>query len=329
MTYDLPQRKRVISDVWRGFSMAWIARQRYSPSLTTIKAWVRTFRRYASYATPSGGRRLRRRKILRAHQDLLIDFLEKVNPTLYLDEMQRWLHRQVMVKYSASGICAMLICRGVTRKKLSLISSRRCELERNRFMRFIQFRVEASQVVCLDETRKDSRCCYRRYGRGRGRRVVMGCNMLTQLWSFSALGIMSIDGMLDVAIHNVRGVTAQMFFDDCFYHVLPLCNPFPGPKSVIILDNSLLHYCPGLRQLFESNGVVVQHTSAYSYDLMPIEKAFSKAKAILQRQDSDEINANPRLALRRALMSVNANDAAGYYRSCGFEVTEVAPGIFI
>ena len=135
--------------------------------------------------------------------------------------------------------------------------------------------------------------------------------------------------MLYVVIHNIRVVTAQMFFDVCFYHVLPLCNPFPGPKLVIILDNSLLHYCPGLRQLFESNGVVVQHTSAYSYDLMPIEKAFSKAKAILQRQDSDEINANPRLALRRALMSVNANDAAGYYRSCGFEVTEVAPGIFI
>ena len=135
--------------------------------------------------------------------------------------------------------------------------------------------------------------------------------------------------MLDAVIHKVKGVTSKMFFDDCIFHVLPLTNPYPGPRSIVLLDNSILHYCHGLRELFQQHGVIVQHTSAYSYDLMPIEKAFSKAKAILQRQDDAEIAVDPRLALRRALLSVNANDAAGYYRSVGISVIEVSPGVYI
>ena len=254
-----------------------------------------------------------------------------MNPVLYLDKMQLLLKKTFGVTYPVQRICCVLLRRNFTRKVLSIIASRRCAYERSIFMRVITVHLNASQLVCIDETRKQSKDCFRLRGRGRrGDRVRMERNHHWSVWSFSALGIMSIDGMLDCAIHKVRGVTAKMFFDDCVYHVLPLMNPFPAPRSVILLDNSVLHWCTGLYELFQSNGILVQHTSAYSYDLMPIEKALSKAKAVLQRQDNDEIAANPRLALRRALMSNGPDDAAGYFRSCfgpGY-VAEIAPGIY-
>jgi len=52
-----------------------------------------------------------------------------------------------------------------------------------------------------------------------------------------------------------------------------------------------VHGCSGL---YRSKDILVQHTcqhtSAYSYDLI-FEKTLSKAKAILQRQDTNEIAA--------------------------------------
>ena len=59
---------------------------------------------------------------------------------------------------------------------------------------------------------------------------------------------------------------------------------------------------------------------AYSYDLNPIEKAFSKVKALLRRyrRFSEQ---RPRAALAAAPQSsVSARDARGYYRSCGWDV---------
>ena len=62
-----------------------------------------------------------------------------------------------------------------------------------------------------------------------------------------------------------------------------------GREPVAFEDN--VHGCSGL---YRSKDILVQHTcqhtSAYSYDLI-FEKTLSKAKAILQRQDTNEIAA--------------------------------------
>ena len=58
---------------------------------------------------------------------------------------------------------------------------------------------------------------------------------------------------------------------------------------------------------------------AMSYDLNPIERAFSKVKARLRR-DRALSAAHPRLALATALRSISARDARGYFRSVGWHV---------
>jgi hypothetical protein len=62
--------------------------------------------------------------------------------------------------------------------------------------------------------------------------------------------------------------------------------------------------------------------------MMPIESAFSKAKAWLRR-NREISKRNPRVALKRALFSVSADDAAGYYRRCGWNVLEILPRLYL
>lgn len=99
---------------------------------------------------------------------------------------------------------------------------------------------------------------------------------------------------------------------------------------MVVLDNAAVHWAPGFKTMIESKGARVLYLPAYSYDKMPIEKAFSKTKALLERlhrTDRDYVYAWPERALRNALMAVTADDARGYFRSCGWPTPEeILPG---
>jgi hypothetical protein len=108
---------------------------------------------------------------------------------------------------------------------------------------------------------------------------------------------------------------------------------FPAPRSVLVLDNAAVHWAPELVDLVEARGARVVYLPAYSYDKMPIEKAFSKAKAQLQRRggashpDRAFVHEWPEQALKNALLSATASDARGYFASCGWPApTELFPG---
>ena len=56
----------------------------------------------------------------------------------------------------------------------------------------------------------------------------------------------------------------------------------------------------------------------------PIEMAFSKVKAWLQRHGAQpEYAADPRFALKSAIASVTSDDACGYMNHCGFPCSKV------
>ena len=80
------------------------------------------------------------------------------------------------------------------------------------------------------------------------------------------------------------------------------------------------------RQLIESTGAILVMLPAYSYDLNPIEHASSKVKARLIRNRT-LARRHPRLALYKAMMSVNTDDAVVYFRHCGYEVLELPQGL--
>jgi len=267
--------------------------------------------------------------MLRRHVLFIIDFLKTIDPTLYLDEMRDLIIRFFGRKYRIGLICATLIRFGVTRKKLSLIADRRNEYERSVYMQMVQARVQAGQVVCFDEARIDAASEDRDYARGEERRVNGMRGMVRGARGHSVLAVLSLRGMLDVAISSARGITGPAFMEDFEAIVLPRLGRWPSEEnSVVLCDNAIIHYMPDLHRLITAAGALLLYLPSYGYDKQPVEKVFSKTRLWLAR-NREISRSDPRLEIRRACMSVTHRDAAGYFQSCGIEVTEIADGLYI
>jgi transposase len=87
--------------------------------------------------------------------------------------------------------------------------------------------------------------------------------------------------------------------------------------DVVIMDNLSPHQSELTLSLIEQAGAEVLFLPAYSPDLNPIEKMWSKIKACLR---SAEARTQPALieAIALALASVTRQDAMNWFASCGY-----------
>jgi transposase len=89
----------------------------------------------------------------------------------------------------------------------------------------------------------------------------------------------------------------------------------PGDK--VVMDNLSPHKSDPTLALITQAGAEVLFLPAYSPDLNPIEKMWSKIKALLRalqaRTQADLVR-----AIGQALAQVTAQDALGWFASCGY-----------
>jgi len=95
--------------------------------------------------------------------------------------------------------------------------------------------------------------------------------------------------------------------------------PTLQPGDVVILDNLSPHKNPETIRLLEAAAVSVRFLPPYSPDLNPIEKLWSKVKAMLRGAKARTAAALNK-AIARALASVTPEDAAGWFASCGYSI---------
>ena len=65
--------------------------------------------------------------------------------------------------------------------------------------------------------------------------------------------------------------------------MLPYCSPYPGPRSVLILDNASIYRSAQLRELCEQHGIKLRFLPLYLLDYNPIEATFNDIKAWIRR----------------------------------------------
>ena len=112
----------------------------------------------------------------------------------------------------------------------------------------------------------------------------------------------------------IEGATDSEVFRACVRRVL--C-PTLRAGDIVIMDNLSPHKNDLTLLLIEQAGASVLFLPAYSPDLNPIEKMWSKIKQSLR---STEARTREALiaAIASALQKVTAQDARGWFTSCGY-----------
>jgi len=176
------------------------------------------------------------------------------------------------------------------------------------------------QLILIDETHSDDKVANRRFGRSRRGTRAKGVVMFHKGKRFSALGVFTLDGMLDCHITE-DGYDAFKFRCAFRKKVLPYLRPYPERHSVLVLDN-----CPNLHtqltilDMVHDVGARVEFLEPYDPHHMPIEIAFRCAKMFL-RLERKELACMPRRErLRHVLMRVGHDAARNAFRECGYEV---------
>ena len=118
------------------------------------------------------------------------------------------------------------------------------------------------------------------------------------------------------AAMTVDGATTSEVFRAYVEHILV---PTLQPGDVVVLDNLSPHKDKAALALIEQAGAEVRFLPPYSPDFNPIEKMWSKVKALLRgaKARTDEALLS---AIGSALSRVTAQDAEGWFVSCGYSI---------
>lgn len=108
------------------------------------------------------------------------------------------------------------------------------------------------------------------------------------------------------------GTTAERFRDYLGNLLLPTLDK----HAVIIMDNMRSHHAKIIRQFLDEKEINYIYLPPYSPDLNPIEKLWSKLKAILRKLKARSLDELP-AAVKMAFHTICRRDCDGWFKSCG------------
>jgi len=89
------------------------------------------------------------------------------------------------------------------------------------------------------------------------------------------------------------------------------------PGDTVILDNLSSHKVAGVEEAITATGATVLYLPPYSPDLNPIEKFFSKLKALLRKAAQRNIDTLWK-EIGELLNTVSSSECTNYFISCGY-----------
>ena len=127
--------------------------------------------------------------------------------------------------------------------------------------------------------------------------------MISSIRLDGSTACMAIEGAMDAEVF--RSYVSEV-----------LC-PSLKEGDMVVMDNLSVHKSEIAIAMIEKVGASVHFLPAYSPDLNPIEKMWSKVKALLR---AIEARSHPDLieAIASALSRITSQDALGYFASCGY-----------
>lgn len=176
------------------------------------------------------------------------------------------------------------------------------------------------QLVFIDETSKDGRDAFRKYARSK-----KGTKAVVKL-PFSRGNRVSVLAALDCRGFFAWKTTPGTFTRHRFHYafsekVIPHLNPWPLPRSIVIMDNAKIHMFKELEESIHQAGARLIFLPPYSPELNPIEICFGQLKRWIQRHANLVFPLYPEKVLEVAMVKCteNSDGTKGLYAHCGYE----------
>ena len=234
--------------------------------------------------------------MLQRDQDILFVIVQN-KPTLSYDELADKLFEETDHAYSARQVRQVMSRSAFVYK----LANQQSPIERDpEFRRFWREQVifpggpfRADHLIYVDETNKRNGDCHRtRVHCVKGQKIQIPSRVTNIGLSASIIASISIEGIescTGIDIARDGNVTGELFLEIFMRDILPICQPWPGKRSVVVLDNAAVHMKNLIEAECAAKGVIVIFLPPYSFDYNPIELAFNIAKMKLKREYGDGI----------------------------------------
>lgn len=183
----------------------------------------------------------------------------------------------------------------------------------------------SSQLIYVDESGCDKRIGFRRTGWSPLGITPIQVSKFHRDQRYQILPAYTQDGILLSRVF--QGSTDASLFEDFIAELLQHCQPYLGPRSVLIMDNASFHHSERIEQMCSEHGVKLMYLPPYSPDLNPIEEFFTELKAFIKRHwqsyENDRDQGFPAF-LEWCVDKVGAREqsAKGHFRHAGIMVEE-------
>ena len=169
--------------------------------------------------------------------------------------------------------------------------------------------IDRSHLVYLDECGVNTDMT-RIYGRSIGKTRVVDHAPLNTPKTTTVLSSIRIDGSHVTETYQ-GGTTGERFAVYLKEKLIPALKH----GDVVVMDNLRSHHVSDVKKAFDEAGIRFLYLPPYSPDLNPIEKMWSKLKAILRKWKLRSADLLPH-AVSRALGLVSISDCLHWFASC-------------
>ena len=172
-------------------------------------------------------------------------------------------------------------------------------------------RIDRSRFVFIDESGAKTNMT-RLCGRCKGGERLYDSAPQGHWETTTMIAALRLDGATAPMV--IEGATDAAVFRAYVKHVLL---PALLPGDIVVMDNLSSHKGTEIETMIREVGAELWFLPPYSPDLNPIEKMWSKVKEILRSlkaRCTEELYE----AVRQALSQVTADDAQGWFKSCGY-----------
>ena len=303
----------------------------FGPKVRSIQRW---YNKFLKTGTVCDNKRAVRASRWPPHIVNAVERYVQAHPTFYIEELKDFVKSQFphLRNTSESTICRVLnFDLQLSRKKLTKAAREAAPEEIQVYydkLRPIYSFPE--QLIFIDETSKDGRDAFRRYARSK-----RGTKATVRL-PFSRGNRVSVLAVLDhtgfMSWKCTSGTFSRKKFHNAFSEkVVPFLNPWPLPRSIVIMDNAKIHMFKELEDAVHQCGARLLFVPPYSPELNPIEVCFGQLKRWIQKNANLIFLLYPEKVLDVAMPACTKDKnrgTLGLYGHCGYDNSGLRINIF-